>query len=441
MDLEATDLTHVWHPFQQAPVYSSRQLIVHGGEGPYIIDKEGRRYLDGISGLWNVCLGYSEPRVTDAMYEQLSTMPFTSLIVFSHEPAMLLAERLAEIAPAGLDTVFFTCGGSEGIETAIKLVRHVNVVRDYPCKQKIVSLHGAYHGMAYGALSVTGFGLDKAPFVLEAPGAVQAPSLYTALLERRETSPQEAFDQVRRCIEVLGSSTVGAVVIEPVMGVAGMLPHGREFLRALGSYCQDADIFLIFDEVATGLGRTGRMLAADLYGIRPDIIVLAKGITSGYAPLGAVLIDRHLFDVCQDGPPEAAFMHGFTYGGHPASCAAALATIKVIESDGLLEKVTNDGSRLAQRLREALPASATTPVRQTGLMLAFDLLDSTKGRFASPERGAAVVAEARRRGVILRTTYGGFTFNLAPPFVCTDTDLDLLAKATADAVKAVVASS
>ncbi|MGH8896090.1 MAG: aspartate aminotransferase family protein [Egibacteraceae bacterium] len=441
MDLKATDLTRVWHPFQQASVYNSRQLIVCSGEGPYIFDDEGRRYLDGISGLWNVCLGYSESRVTDAVYEQLNAMPFTSLIVFSHEPAVLLAERLAEIAPPGLDTVFFTSGGSEGIETALKLIRHVNVVRGCPCRQKVVSLHGAYHGMAYGALSVTGFGLDKAPFVLETPGAVQVPSLYTALLERREPSPQEAFDQVHRCIDILDPSTVGAVVVEPVMGVAGMLPHRREFLSALSDYCQDADIFLIFDEVATGLGRTGRMLAADLYGIRPDIIVLAKGITSGYAPLGAVLIDRHLFDICQDGSPEAGFMHGFTYGGHPASCAAALATIAVIESDGLLEKVTDDGSRLAQRLREALPAAATTPVRQTGLMLAFDLLDPAKGRFALPEMGAAVVAEARRRGVILRTTYGGFTFNLAPPFVCTSADLDLLAEVTADATKAVVASS
>jgi len=436
MDVKTADLARVWHPFQQASIYRDRQLIIRGGEGPYIIDDEGRRYLDGISGLWNVCLGYSEPRVAAAMHKQATTMPFTSLIVFSHEPAVLLAERLAEIAPQGLDTVFFTSGGSEAVETAIKLVRHVNLVRGCPAKQKIVSLHGGYHGMAYGALSVTGFGIDKAAFVLEAPGSAQAPSLYTAVLEQRDMDAAEAFAHVRRCIEMLDASTVGAVIVEPVMGVAGMIPQPAQFLAALAEFCALAGIFLIFDEVATGFGRTGWMLAADRAGVRPDIVVLGKGITAGYAPLGAVLIDRPLFDLCQDGPPETAFMHGFTYGGHPVACAAALATMSVIEADGLCEKVRLDGARLAQGLREAMPPAARS-VRQTGLMLSIDLLDPVMGGFAAPELGAAVVAEARRRGVILRTTYGGFTLNLAPPFVCTSADLDLLVSVTASAVTAV----
>lgn len=435
--LQQDDLHHVWHPFHQASTYQDIQFLAVAGEGPYLIDDSGRRYLDAISGLWAVSLGYSDQRVINAIIEQLKKLPALSLIVGSHEPSIKLAAKLARLAPGRLNVVFFTSGGSEGVETAIKLARHVAMVRKEPSRRKILALQGAYHGMSYGALSATGITADRWQFGVLLPEIVHCASPYTLLRSGRVRDSDEVIKEVERTLDFHGPDTFAAILVEPVIGVGGMIPPPPGYLRALRELCSNYSILLVFDEVVTGCGRTGEWFAADKFHVIPDMIVLAKGLTSGYIPLGAVLIDETIFEICET-DPSASFMHGFTFGGSPAACSAALACLEVIEDHSLLEKVVSDGAFFLEQFQavaRALPC--VREIRGIGLMLAVDFWDpSGPNGFVSPEFGKIVRRVARDNGVIVRPTYGGTTFNFAPPFICTHDELRRIAAATGDGVEA-----
>ena len=435
--LQQADLDHVWHPFHLASSYTETQFLAVAGEGPYLIDEAGRRYLDAISGLWTVSLGYSEHRIIDAIHEQLKKLPSLSLIVGSHEPSIKLPTHLAKLAPGRLNVAFFTSGGSESVETAIKLARHVATVRNQPARRKILALQGAYHGMSYGALSATGVTVDRWQFGALLPEIVHCASPQTMLRSGRSISESEdCIAEVERALDFHGPDTFAAVLVEPVMGVGGMIPPPQGYLQALRELCNQFGILLVFDEVATGCGRTGEWFAASKFQVVPDMIVLAKGLTSGYLPLGAVLIDEAIFDACENA--SSPFMHGFTFGGNPSACAAALACLEAIECDGLLQKVASDGDYLAQQFRSAArELSCIRQVRAVGLMLAVDFCDPVDpGKFVHPEFGKIVQRVARQNGVIIRPTYGGTTFNFAPPFICTPDQLNHIVAATRDGIEA-----
>lgn len=441
-NMRADDLQFVWHPFHQAAVYKEKQLIAVGGEGPYVIDEQGKKYLDAISGLWNLNLGYSEHRIASAVYEQLKRMPFTSLIVFSHEPSIRLAKCLAERAPGDLDTVFFTSGGSEGVETAIKLARHTALVRGESIRQKIFALRGSYHGMSYGALSVTGITQDRWQFGSLLPEIVHLASPQSFYRINGNNSSEALADmcvaEVERALAFHEPRTVAAMIVEPVMGVGGMIPPPFDYLRRLRKLCDENGILLIFDEVASGYGRTGALFAADRFGVTPDMLVLAKGMSAGYVPMGAVIVSRALSDLCQT-DPSSAFMHGFTYGGSPAGCVAALTCLEIIESEGLLEKVRDDGEFMLSALKDALARFPHVQnIRGVGLMLGLDLIDPSQQQPANPALGARIIKIARERGVIVRTTYGGSTFNFAPPFICSRDELTRIVETFSSAVEEAV---
>lgn len=441
--LRQADMKHVWHPFHQAKTYRDMQFLAVAGEGPYLVDDRGERYLDAISGLWTVSLGYSEQRILAAVEEQLRTLPAMPLIVGSHRPSIELAAKLAQLAPGNLKVVFFTSGGSEGVETAIKLARHVAMVRKEPVRRKVLALQGSYHGMSYGALSATGVMADRWQFGALLPEIVHCASPHTFLRERKpieDAAP--AILEVERALDFHGPETFAAVLVEPVMGVGGMVPPPSGYLHALRELCTKYSILLIFDEVVTGCGRIGEWFAATRYQVTPDMIVLAKGLTSGYLPLGAVLIDESIFGLCES-DWSAAFMHGFTFGGSPASCAAAIACLDAIESDKLLEKVRCDGEYLVQEFEAAarmLPCIRA--MRGVGLMVALDFWspDHPQG-FVSPEFGKIVCRVARENHVIIRPTYGGTTFNFAPPFICTREELKQIVAATVAGVEAALQHS
>lgn len=429
--LQKTDLEHVWHPFHQCRSYSDIQLLAVAGEGPYLIDETGNRYLDAIAGLWAVSLGYSDERVIRAIHEQLQKLPSLSLIVGSHEPSIKLAAKLAQVTPGRLNIAFFTSGGSEGVETAIKLARHVATVRRQPARRKILALEGAYHGMSYGALSATGVTADRWQFGALLPEIVHCASPHTMLRSGHplsETDP--VIREVERALDFHGPDTFAAILVEPVMGVGGMIPPPPRYLQALRELCDQYSILLVFDEVATGCGRTGEWFAANTFQVTPDMIVLAKGLTSGYLPLGVVMIDEAIFQICESAP--APFMHGFTFGGCPAACAAAFACLEAIEHDGLLQKVVSDGTYLLEQFQAAArELSCIRNVRGVGLMLAVDFCDPADcNRFVPPEFGKIVQRVARQNGVIIRPTYGGTTFNFAPPFICTRDELKHIVEAT-----------
>ena len=430
--LRKADLDHVWHPFQRASTYSESQFVAVAGEGPYLVDDNGNRFLDAISGLWTVSLGYSEHRITRAINQQLQKLPALSLIAGSHEPAIELATKLTRLAPGNLKVVFFTSGGSEGVETAIKLARHVAAVRKQPARRMILALQGAYHGMSYGALSATGISADRWQFGALLPEVVHCASAETLLrsgLSWRDSSA--CIAEVERMLYFHGPEAFAAILVEPVMGVGGMIPPPPGYLEALRELCNKYAILLIFDEVATGCGRTGAWFAADKFRVIPDMIILAKGLTSGYLPLGAVLIDEAIFEVCEsDG--QACFMHGFTFAGSPPACAAALACLDAIEQDGLLQKVAADGDYLLEQFQAvARELPCIREVRGVGLMVGVDFCDpNNPNGFVSPEFGKTVRRVARENAVIIRPTYGGVTFNFAPPFICTRDELRRIVEVT-----------
>ena len=431
--LRDDDLRYVWHPFQQAATYRHRQLVVTGGEGPYLISDEGQRYLDAISGLWNVNLGYSERRIVNAMLAQLERMPFTSLIVFSHEPSIRLAKALIDRVPV-FEKVFFTSGGSEGIETAVKLARHAMAARGEPVRQAILALRGAYHGMSYGALSATGIPDDRWQFGALVPGVHHVASPQSMYGD--PDAAAKCLSEFERAVEFYCPNTIAAILVEPVMGVGGMIPPPPGFLEGLRKLTEDIGALLIFDEVASGFGRTGALFAAQKYGVMPDVLVLAKGLSAGYAPLGAVLIGKSLCALCESSP-QTAFMHGFTYGGSPAGCSAALKCLEILEEERLFSKVTQDGSYFLSALEEALRGLPhVRNIRGSGLMIGLDLVQpKAPTRKMPPAFGDGVRRIAREHHVIIRPTYGGATFNFAPPFICTREELDRIAKTVRIAVE------
>jgi adenosylmethionine-8-amino-7-oxononanoate aminotransferase len=434
--LRSHDLRHVWHPFQQSKTYADVQFMAVAGDGPYLVDDTGCRYLDAISGLWCVSLGYSERRVTDAIAEQLRRLPFLSLFVGSHEPSIRLARELAGRGPEGLDVTIFASGGAEGVETALKLARHYACIRKEPARRKILALEGAYHGMTYGALSATGIADDRWQFGPLLPEIVHSPSPYS-LLRATGTPPtgEACIAELTRALRFHGPDTFAAVIVEPIMGVAGMIPPPEGYLEAIRRLCDEHSILLIFDEVTTGCGRTGHWLAADTFAVIPDMIVLAKGLTSGYLPLGAVLVRSTIQQACECGP-TTTFMHGFTFGGNPAACAAALACLDVLKMDGLLEKVRADGDYLLERFLWAFEnIPMVRNIRGRGLLAALDLCTVDDPlQPASREFSAAVRRAAREKGVIIRPTPSGGTFNFAPPFICTRSELDRIVDVTRAAI-------
>jgi putrescine---pyruvate transaminase len=425
--LQKADLEHVWHLFHQTNTYRENQFLAVHGEGPCLIDETGSRYLDAIAGLWAVSLGYSEHRIVEAIHAQLQKLPSLSLIVGSDEPSINLATRLAKLTPGRLNVAFFTSGGSEGVETAIKLARHVAMVCNEPARRKILALQGAYHGLSYGALSATGVTADRWQFGALLPEIVHCPSPHTALRSGRSARDE---NESERALDFHGPDTFAAILVEPVMGVGGMIPTPPGYLQGLRELCNQYSILLVFDEVATGCGRTGEWFAAHKFQVLSDMIVMAKGMTSGYLPLGAVMIDEAIFDVCERAPTP--FMHGFTFGGSPPACAAAVACLEAIAQDGLLQKVAADGAYLLEQFHVAArELSCIRDVRGVGLMLAVDFCDpDDTSKFVPPEFGKIVQRVAMENGVIIRPTYGGTTFNFAPPFICTRQELNRIVEAT-----------
>jgi putrescine---pyruvate transaminase len=438
--IKEDDLKYVWHPFHQSKVYRDTQLLAVSGEGPYLIDDKGVRLLDAISSLWSVTLGYSESRISESICRQLQRLPALSLIVGSHEPAVQLARELSSRAPGQLKHVFFTSGGSEATETAIKLARHTALVRGESLRQNILAFRGSYHGMSYGALSATGVTEDRWQFGTLLPNFVHVTSPQSLLRTGEDPCSQlvaqRCLVEIERALSFHDPRTFAAILLEPVMGVGGMIPLGATILNNVRQICDQHGILLIFDEVATGCGRTGTFFAAQEVGVVPDMMLLAKALSSGYLPIGAVLISQAIFDVCESSP-TAAFMHGFTFGGSPAACAAAQAVLKIIDEDALLPKVKADGDLLLGAFRNAFRNERyVRNIRGVGLMLAFDVFDPQKDTEpAQRELGVAARRIARERGIIIRSTYGGYTFNFAPPFICNKQELESIAEVSHYAIK------
>jgi PLP-dependent transaminase len=402
--LAELDARHVIHP--HAVVGRPAPPVVWArGKGALLWDAEGREYVDGTCGLWQCAVGHGRAELARVAAEQMSTLEFyASFWNFANEPSIRLAARLAELSPTGLERVFFTNGGSEGIETAIKLVRLAWHAAGQPERDLVLSRKAAYHGVGSASLAATGIPPLKEGFDPLPTGFVHLST------PTSRSDPDELVAELERTIDELGAERIAAFVGEPVLGVGGMIPPPEGYWPRVQEVLRHHRILLVLDEVVTAYGRTGRWFGAQRYGLDADVIVTAKALTSGYVPMGAVLLHDRVAALL-DG---TQFRHGFTYNGHPVGAAVALANLAIIEREGLLERAVAVGGRLLERLRPAAELDAVAEVRGVGLMLGVEL--------AGERDAAPVAAGALEQGVVVRAS--GQKIVLSPPLVIEEEQAD-----------------
>jgi len=437
------DLRHLIHPMTHLREHAAHgPKIVVSGQGAVLRDLDGREILDGFSGLWCVVVGHGRQEIIQAVKKQMETIAYaTSFFSLGNVPSVELAARLAGMFPReyGLNRMLFCCGGSEANETNFKFARLYFALQGKQEKNKIISRNWSYHGLSYGALAATGivpfhWNYDPIPEGFE---KVVAPYCYQCDLELEYPACQVACAKaVEELIEELGPETVAAVVAEPVIGSGGIIPPPKEYFPRLREICDKHQVLLILDEVITGFGRTGQMFAFQHWGVRPDMLTLAKGITSGYIPLGAAVVSDRIYDtIAENLPEQLPLMHGFTYMNHPVGCAAAMANLDIIEKENLPEKAAEKGRYLLDKLEKLRKFDSVGDVRGLGLMAAVEFVKNKKAKtpFEPPHGAPTTVCElAWKRGVYMRPTME--VVGLAPPLSVSQKQLDQMVKVLEEAI-------
>ena len=421
------DRTHWLHPQGDlgAPVGTVPQLIFTGGSGATLTDVDDREYIDGMASLWNVNVGYGRTELADAAAAQMKALAFSSAYGgFSTAPAIELAARLAELAPGELEVTYFASGGAEANDTAYKIARLYWTLRGEPQRVNIVSRMRDYHGLTYGATSATGLPNFWKGFAPLAPGFLHAPSPDSYRFSG-EGSPGAAYAQALEDVVLkAGAETVAAVVVEPVQGAGGVIVPPADYFPMLRKICDRYGLLLIADEVITGFGRTGRWFALEHWNVQPDLMIFAKGVTSGYLPLSGVMLTRSVHDGLKS--VKGPFAHGFTYSGHPTACAVALRNLQILEDERLVERAAERGAYLQKRLQELRSHEIVGDVRGLGLVAGIELVRDrgTKELFdASVGAARRVWLDALDQGVIVRPLPGD-VLAMSPPFVITEQQID-----------------
>ncbi|CAA9333548.1 MAG: Omega-amino acid--pyruvate aminotransferase [uncultured Nocardioidaceae bacterium] len=425
---------HLWMHFTRHSTYDSSDVpMIVRGEGPYVYDAAGKRYLDALSGLFVVQVGHGREELAEAAAKQAKDLAFFPLWSYAHPTAMELADRVASYAPGELNRVFFTTGGGEAVETAWKLAKQYFKLTGKPTKHKVISRAIAYHGTPQGALSITGLPGMKAPFEPLVPSTFRVPNtnLYRAPVhgEDPEAFGRWAADRIEEAIEFEGADTVAAVFLEPVQNSGGCFPPPPGYFQRVREICDRHDVLLVSDEVICAFGRLGHMFGAERYDYQPDIITCAKGLTSGYSPLGAMIATERLFEPFQHG--TTSFAHGYTFGGHPVSTAVALANLDIFEKEQLNEHVRDTEDAFRESLEKLLDLPIVGDVRGAGYFYGIELVKdkATKTTFDDDE------AERLLRGFLSKALFdaglycraddrGDPVIQLAPPLVCDQSHFD-----------------
>ncbi len=427
--LQEIDARFHLHPFtNHDELHAQGTHILERGDGVFLHDAKGRKLLDGLAGLWCVNVGYNCTEIVDAVTAQMKQLPYyPSFFNSTTEPAVRLAEKLASLAPARLNHTIFSNSGSEANESALKLIRAYQKLRGKAAKTKILSREFAYHGVTLATTSMTGLPGCYLPFDLPLPGFVQVPGP-NAYAANREADPAAygkwCIEETERIILREDPATIAAIFAEPIQGAGGVIVPPDGYLKALRDLARKHDILFVADEVITGFGRLGGWFASELWDLDPDFMVLAKGLTSGYLPLGATMVCDEIAEVLLHGGYLA---HGFTYSGHSTTCAAGLANLHVIERDHLVERVREDvGPYLQEKLRAFSGHPAVGEVRGFGLIGAIELLPRDGKAALTPTtalgiRGAKL---AREEGVIVRGIRD--LLAVSPPLIITRAEIDQL---------------
>ncbi|HEX6446113.1 MAG TPA: aspartate aminotransferase family protein [Streptosporangiales bacterium] len=425
---------HLWMHFTRMSSYADHEVpVIVRGEGAYVYDQHGKRYLDGLSGLYTSQIGHGRQELADAAGRQAATLGYFPIWSYAHPNAAELAERLADLAPGDLDRVFFTTSGSEAVESAWKLARQYFKLVGQPGRYKVLSRDVAYHGTTMGALSVTGLADIKAPFEPLVPGSVRVPNTNFYRAPEHGDDPEAfghwAADEIERAIEREGPGSVAAVYLEPVQNSGGCFLPPPGYFQRVREICDRHGVLLVSDEVICAFGRLGHMFGAERYGYEPDVITFAKGVTSGYAPLGGILVSERLMEPFTRG--TNTFLHGVTFAGHPVSTAVALANLDVFEKEDVLGNVqANEGG-----FRAALESLADLPivgdVRGAGYFYGIELVKdkATKESFDDDEcerllRGFLSPALFDAGLVCRADDRGDPVVQLAPPLICTQEHFD-----------------
>ncbi|TAK24574.1 MAG: aspartate aminotransferase family protein [Chloroflexota bacterium] len=442
--LVATDSQYLLHPLHSS---THRARVLVRGQGSVMWDVDGREYIDGLSGLWNVNVGHGRVELADAAQRQMSTLAFcSSYNGQSNLPAIELAERLSRLAYPNLNTTFFTSGGAESNESAFKTARYVWKRRGKPAKVKIISRRHGYHGVTMAAMSATGLPPYHTMFGPLVPNFIQidGPYLYRCPngVDPVTWAPATGEALEKQILEE-GSDTVAAFIAEPVMGAGGVVVPTAGYFKQIRAVCDKYDILFIADEVITGFGRTGRFFALERWGVQPDIMSFAKGITSGYIPLGGIMVSDEIADLIRGGSGGATWMHAYTYSAHPTACAVGLANLDIVARERLVEKSADTGAYLLSRLKDLEQLPNVDGARGLGMMAAIEIVDDKATKTGFPaERGvsARAIALAAEKGLITRQRhYGaGESIMLAPPLTTTRDQVDRVISILADAIPAAV---
>jgi adenosylmethionine-8-amino-7-oxononanoate aminotransferase len=414
---------HLWLHFSRMGAYGDQHdiPIIVRGDGCYVWDEHGNRYLDGLSALFCVNIGHGRQDVAQAGADQARELGFFTNWSYAHPQAIELAARIAGLAPGDLNRVFFTSGGSEAVESALKLARQYHKLRGALNKTKVIARDVAYHGATLGALSATGITPMRTPFEPFTPGGCHVPNTNLYRLEPGY-GVENLAESVARRIEFEGPETVAAVIMEPVQNAGGCFTPPEGYFQRVREICDENDVLLISDEVICAWGRLGEYFGAQRYGYQPDIITTAKGITSAYAPMGAVIASDRVFEPFADG--AASFLHGITFGGHPVASAVAMANLDVFEREALLERVRENEPHFKAMLDSLRDIEIVGDVRGAGYFWAIELVKDrdTKEHFSHDEcetllRGY-LSPEMYRRGLICRADdRGDPVVQLSPPLI------------------------
>ncbi len=431
------DRTHWLHPQGDlgAPPGSIPQLIMAGGQGATLTDAHGREYIDGMASLWNVNVGYGRAELANAAADQMKALAFSSAYGgFSTVPAIELAAKLAELAPGDLEVTFFASGGAEANDTAYKIARLYWQVRGEPERVNIVSRLRDYHGLTYGATSATGLSNFWKGFAPLAPGFLHAPAPDPYRFTGEGSAGAAYAKALEEVVLKAGPATVAAVVAEPVQGAGGAIVPPVDYFPLVRQICDKYGLLLIADEVITGFGRTGRWFALEHWNVQADLMIFAKGVTSGYLPLSGVMLTRSVHETLK--ALKGPLWHAFTYSGHPTACAVALRNLQILEEEHLVERAAEKGAYLQKRLQDLRSHEIVGDVRGLGLIGGVELVrdPGTKESF-DPSLGAArrVCLDALEQGVIFRPLAGD-VIAMSPPFVISNDQIDKMVMVVGKAI-------
>jgi beta-alanine--pyruvate transaminase len=430
------NLNAFWMPFTSNRSFKKNPRMIERAQGMYYYTSDDREILDGIAGLWCCNAGHGNPHIVEAVQNQVAKLDYATAFNLGHSKVFELAERVTDLAPEGMDHAFFVNSGSEAVDTALKMALAYHRIRGEGSRTRLIGRERGYHGVGFGGISVGGIVANRKMFGTLLAGVDHMS--HTHNLEKNAFTrglPEwgdHLADDLERLVALHDASTIAAVIVEPIAGSTGVLMPPKGYLQRLRDICDKHGILLIFDEVITGFGRTGKAFGSERFGVTPDLITMAKGLTSGVVPMGGVIAGKHIYDTFMTGPENMIeFFHGYTYSGHPLAAAAGLATMDVYKKEGLFERALDMEPRWGDAIHSLKGLPNVIDLRNLGLIGAIEL-EPIPGQ--PTKRAMDVFARCFDDGLLIRTT--GDTIALSPPLIIEDQHIERIVDTLTRALKA-----